>query len=98
MGNHDYLIFALLIDYLFHPLLYTNISQYSYQFWYSHNSCSSALLCSGSEVGTIKVWDLMSGELLHSLTTAEGQLRGGAQVRSIAAGPDGKMLTSQDNG
>ena len=60
------------------------------------HSCSSRakILCSGSEGGAIQVWNLKSGELLHTLQT-EKQGKS-CSVKSISAGPNGKVVSTYD--
>ena len=52
------------------------------------------ILCSGSEGGAIQVWNLKSGELLHTLQTKnQGK---SCSVKSISAGPNGKVVSTYD--
>jgi uncharacterized caspase-like protein len=56
--------------------------------WSIAVSSNGQILASGSGDNTIKLWNLQTGQLLHTLS------RGSDTVWSIAAGPDGQTLAS----
>ncbi|MBD2128702.1 serine/threonine protein kinase [Microcoleus sp. ZQ-A2] len=57
-------------------------------------------LASGSEDGTIKLWDLQTGKLRNTLKGPPSPDKRSKSVRAIAFSPDGKTLASggEDNG
>ncbi|AFZ21800.1 serine/threonine-protein kinase [Allocoleopsis franciscana] len=57
-------------------------------------------LASGSEDGTIKLWDLQTGKLRNTLKRPPSSDKRSKAVRAIAFSPDGKSLASggEDNG
>lgn len=53
------------------------------------------IVASGSFDGTIKIWNLETGELIRTLT---GHSEAGEIVSSVAISPDGKTIVSSSNG
>ena len=49
---------------------------------------------SGSEDGTVKLWLVSTGQLLHTLQVSTDILKGPIEVKSVAFSPDGKYLAS----
>lgn len=59
---------------------------------YMHPRSSCQYLLSGSEDCTVKVWEVETGSLLHTLTPDTEGERG--SVRSVTAGPKGRVVAS----
>lgn len=60
-------------------------------------SPSNKLLATGDDKGDIRIWDILTGELLHfcsSVTVDEEEPTHGGWVTDLSFSPDSKMLVS----